>query len=241
MRTDHDRYGLFHAEDKQFLERIFVDHPDIADSFDEFLDLPPASRYDRAHEILMELPRAGWVQRQVKDPESVWDHLIELAHMAREVELPADLQGLTKAAARQRLVAMALNHDIPEAIVKDFTPTCRIAPEDKEQLERLGARVIFESNPDARGLVDEYCAQKTPLSHLLHDFDKLAAVQKALQYEGIYPEKRGRLYENFREYAIPRLKTEQGRDFAQRLDTGAEVIRGAARAEFMNQKTGREI
>lgn len=240
MRTDQPAYQMFDPTERAFLERMFLGHPDIAERFDEFLALPPQERFDRAHDILQALPREGWKRREVKDPESVWDHLIELGHLVRQVELPRDLCGLTRTEARQRLVAMALNHDIPEAIVKDFTPHCPIAPEDKEQLERLAGRVIFESNPAARGMIEEYCAQRTPLSHLLHDFDKLVAVQKALQYEGIYPEKRGKLYEEFRGYAVARLKTDQGRNYAGRLERGADEIRRAARKEFMEQRTGRE-
>ena len=67
------------------------------------------------------------------------------------------------------------------------------------------------------------------------------AVQKALQYEGIYPEKRGKLYEDFRSYAIPRLKTPQGQAYAQQLEMGADDIRRVARKEFMAQKVSREI
>lgn len=161
--------------------------------------------------------------------------------MAGEIEPPADLESLSKGDTRRRLVSMALAHDIPEAIVTDFTPTCAIAPHDKNLLEVLAGRVIFEDRPHVQALIEEYAAQETPLSHVLHDFDKLSAVFKALEYEGIYPEKRGKLYQDFRDYAVPKLKTDQGRDHAASIEHNAEAIRQAARQKFLQEKfAGRE-
>lgn len=236
MHTDHARYGFFRADERAFLERMFKDYPDIGKNFDLFLDTPADKRHGLALDVLESMPRKGWVKHHVKDPESVFDHMEALSMMMREVTLPDDLQGLSKGDTRRRLISMATVHDVPEAIVSDFTPSCPIAPEDKTRLELLASRVIFDHNPYAQELIEEYCEQRTPLSHLLHDFDKLAAVFKALEYEGIYPEKRGRLYAEFRDNSVPLLKTQEGRQFAADIEQGAESIRREARQQFLKEK-----
>lgn len=242
MRTDQPAYRLFNAEECTFLERMFVDHPNIGQSFDAFLALPPSDRYSRAFDLVNAMPRSGWVRRQVKNPETVYDHLCDVARMAQTCSLPTDLQGLTEKDARKKLVVMATLHDIPEAIVTDFTPHCAIAPKDKDRLELLAGYVIYESDPHGLVRLQEYIEQITPLSHTLHDLDKLSAVHKALEYEGIYPEKRGKLYTEFRDYALPILKTEVGRELAAGIEANAESIREGGRQKFLQQRfAGREF
>ncbi len=204
--------------------------------------MPSGKRSDHACIILQELSREGWKRRNIKNPESVFDHLNDVARMAQACPLPDELKGIPPDQARRKLMAMATSHDISEAIITDFTPHCAITHEDKDRLELLAGYVIYESDPHGLILLQEYIEQITPLSHTLHDLDKLAAVRKALEYEGMYPEKRGTLYAEFRDYAIPSLKTEAGRDLAANIEANAETIRAAGRQKFLQQRfAGREF
>lgn len=238
MRTDHPAYRLFTAEECTFLERMFAQHPKVAQGFDTYLSIAPEERYNYAVRALQFMPRQGWVRRFVKDPETVYDHLIDLTKMAQACTLPEDLGGLTEDKARRKMIVMAGLHDVPVAIATDFTPHCAIAPEDKDRLELLAGKVIFASDAHSFMRLKEYIEQATPLSHSLHDLDKLAAVRHALVYEGQYPEKRGKLYEEFRTYALPRLKTDEGRQLAAEIDAQAEAIREEGRQTSLKEKFG---
>lgn len=238
MRTDHPSYRLFTAEECTFLERMFVQHPGIGNRFDTFLGIAPEERYSHAIRALQFMPRKGWVRRFVKNPETVYDHLIDLTKMTQACTLPEDLGGLTVDKARRKLMVMASLHDVPEAIATDFTPHCAIDPEDKDQLELLAGKVIFASDSHRMKRLQEYVEQVTPLSHTLHDLDKLSAVRQALVYEGQYPEKRGKLYEEFRTHAQPCLKTDAGRQLAAEIDAQAEAIREEGRQKSLKEKFG---
>lgn len=232
---------LFSDEEKYFLAQMFASHSGLEQRFQTYLEIPASERFQKAMDDLEKVPRTGWVKRQVKNPESVMDHIEELTEMAMQFELPSDLQCMSKGDARTRLRRMAAVHDIPEAIVTDFTPSCPISSADKERLERLAAKVIFESYPLGQTLVCEYIEQLTPLSHTLHDLDRLAPVFKALEYEGIYPEKRGKLFHDFLSHAKPRLKTDAGRTFCENIERDAESIRKTARQQYLEEKfAGRE-
>lgn len=218
--------SLLTADDREFLARIGEVHPDILHAFERYLAAPPEARPAMAAHDSTALLRAGWVARNVKNPESVAEHTLSLAATVEAAALPTGTD-------RERLIRMAHAHDLPEVIITDFTPQQGIARADKDRLELLAAHVLFETQPEERALVEEYVAQETPLAHLLHDFDKLDAVHQALVYEGYYPQKRGKLFQEFRDYAAPRLKTDTGQAHLADIDSRAETIRSTARDTFM--------
>ena len=67
---------------------------------------------------LKRLPRTGWVESGVPDPESVADHSFRVALLTLVL---ADLKGLDALKA----VRMALIHDLGEAETGDLTPARR--------------------------------------------------------------------------------------------------------------------
>lgn len=242
MRTDQSAYQIFNAEDRTFLARMFTDHPGIGERFDAFLALRPEVRAKHALDVLKQLPRRGWQLRGVVCPENVFDHMRDVTGMARSCPLPTDLPDMDADKARRKLGVMASLHDVAEAIVTDFTPHCNITPHDKDRLELLAGYVIFEHDAHGLGRLQEYIEQITPLSHLLHDLDKLAAVRQALIYEGMYPEKHGTLYAEFRDHAVPQLKTDQGRALAADIEAHAEDLRYAGRQKALQRKfAGRDF
>ncbi|MGH2411415.1 MAG: HD domain-containing protein, partial [Chloroflexota bacterium] len=69
----------------------------------------------RAIEPLKHLPRTGWLDREVASPESVAAHSWRLAVLAWIVASEVGLDA-------NRAMAIALMHDLPEAVTGDHTP-----------------------------------------------------------------------------------------------------------------------
>ncbi len=124
---------------------------------------------------------------------------------------------------------MAAAHDITEALIGDFRPDENFNKQDKIRLEKIAARQIF-TTPDQAGmiaLIDEYAEQKTPRAKTVRDFDMLDAMECALQYEGRYPEKMG-IFEEFKAYTEPKLYSEAGKAYFEKLETNQAIIRQLA-------------
>lgn len=94
-----------------------------------------------ALEPLHDLPRTGWVLRGVRDPESIGDHVLSTCFLVlalgHRVEPRIDVE---------RAVALALVHDVPEALLGDLPrtaarllpPGAKAAAEDRAAGELLG-------------------------------------------------------------------------------------------------------
>ncbi|XP_059074208.1 uncharacterized protein LOC131063902 isoform X3 [Cryptomeria japonica] len=126
--------------------------------------------------------RTGWIYREVKDPESIADHMYRMAAMAL---IAVDIPGID----RDRCVKMAIVHDIAEAIVGDIAPSDGISKEEKSQRERkaleemcqmlgggLRAKEIYD-------LWNEYENNSSPEAKIVKDFDKVEMILQALEYE----------------------------------------------------------
>ncbi|MCY2960003.1 MAG: HD domain-containing protein [Planctomycetota bacterium] len=94
-----------------------------------------------ALEPLHDLPRTGWVLRGIRDPESIGDHVLStcflVLSLGSRVEPRLDVE---------RAVALALIHDVPEALIGDLPRTAarllpagaKAAAEDRAAGELLG-------------------------------------------------------------------------------------------------------
>jgi len=148
----------------------------------------------RAMEPLKHLPRTGWVDRGVGDPESVAAHSWRLAMLAFVVA--SDL-GLNAAHA----MALALIHDLPEAITGDHTPFGSLATEqsdprdwrrpaaraEKTMAERAAlARIVAAGGAHVAaeivGIWEDYVAEQSPEARLIHQLDKLEAYLQGWEY-----------------------------------------------------------
>ncbi|CAI4213838.1 unnamed protein product [Parascedosporium putredinis] len=124
-----------------------------------------------AIERLKTTPRAGWVKKDVPNPES---------------DSPTD---------RIDAVNMALFHDAPEAICGDVTPSDGVSRETKRQREELGAKFLAclarPTNPAfAVDLMDHweaYDSDQTHVSRIVHQVDKLEALNQAYIYSMRHP------------------------------------------------------
>ncbi|KAK0571790.1 hypothetical protein LWI29_021614 [Acer saccharum] len=126
--------------------------------------------------------RAGWVLRDVKDPESISDHMYRMGLMGL---IMADVPGVN----RDKCIKMAIVHDIAEAIVGDITPSDGIPKEEKSRREREALDHMCKLlGGDARAkeigeLWMEYEENSTPEAKIVKDFDKVEMILQALEYE----------------------------------------------------------
>ncbi|XP_030523652.1 5'-deoxynucleotidase HDDC2 isoform X2 [Rhodamnia argentea] len=126
--------------------------------------------------------RAGWVRRDVKDPESVADHMYRMGLMAL---IASDIPGVD----RNKCIKMAIVHDIAEAIVGDITPSDGISKVEKSRREREAldhmCRLLGGESQakEINELWMEYEANLSPEAKVVKDFDKVEMILQALEYE----------------------------------------------------------
>lgn len=129
---------------------------------------------------LARLPRTGWIQHGVPEPESVAAHttgvgLVVLA-LAPRVEPPLDVG---------RALALALVHDAPEALTGDLPrPGSRLLPAGaKRSAERAAADLLLGPLSDAaREAYDELEALETREARLVKLCDQLQLGVQLLAY-----------------------------------------------------------
>ena len=78
------------------------------------------------------IPRRGWVIRDVKNPESIAEHTFRVAIMAWVL---ADRKN--SKLNLEKLIKMALIHDLCEVYSGDITPYDSILPKDKKKRQEL--------------------------------------------------------------------------------------------------------
>lgn len=145
--------------------------------------------WDRIRDLLLDtarlkdLPRTGWLLRGVAGPESVAAHsygtTLTTLLLLDLVDEPLD---------RERALALAVLHDLPEARLGDVpTPAARhLPPGAKAAAEASLLDEMTEGTPVAanwRALWAEFEAGVTPEARLVRDADKLDLFLQALLYE----------------------------------------------------------
>lgn len=131
---------------------------------------------------LKKLPRTGWVESGVPDPESVADHSFRVALIALVL---ADERGLDSLKA----VRMALLHDLAEAETGDLTPSQKEAdPERFRRAEDAAMVKLLGKLPEAirgayRAAWVEFSEASTEEARLVRDADKLEMLMQASEYQ----------------------------------------------------------
>jgi putative hydrolases of HD superfamily len=125
------------------------------------------------------LPRTGWVECGVPDPESVADHSFRVALIAMVL---ADGRGLDTL----KTMRMALLHDLAEAETGDLTPPQKEAdPAGFKRAEEAAMQRILEKLPPAYiGAWREFSEGSSEEARLVKDADKLEMVIQAAEYQG---------------------------------------------------------
>lgn len=128
------------------------------------------------------LPRTGWLQRGLRNVESIAEHSFGVATLALIV---GDLHpGLD----RGRLLAIALVHDLAEALIGDLPASASrlFGKEAKHGAERRAMLELFGALPQAEHyleLWEEYSGGASPEARLVKALDRLELLAQAIQYE----------------------------------------------------------
>jgi len=133
---------------------------------------------------LKRIGRKGWVSwAKVKRPESVADHSFRSALLAMCL---SDMRGLDT----EKMVRMALLHDVHEALIGDYDyfDKKRIGQNELDTREVTAINSVFSVLPQTIRekyvlLADEYHRQQTEDAKLIRDVDSIEMVMQALEYE----------------------------------------------------------
>jgi len=115
---------------------------------------------------LKKLPRLYWVLRGIKNPETVAGHIFTLAIMAWI------LGGEKKKLNMEKLLKMALCHELSAIYTGDTTPYDRILPEDEKEREEIFERMIRLSKKEKKWIfLKDYKEEKKAFEKLTHRFN----------------------------------------------------------------------
>jgi len=128
--------------------------------------------------------RTGWKMNDIKDPESVAEHSYQLCVIAMVF---ADQLGVD----RERLIKMAVIHDLGEIITGDLVwSRGNIIDiqkrQKKEIMEAEGIESIFAklgNSKQYKAIFEEMVQRKSPEAEIFWQLDKLEMAIQALQYE----------------------------------------------------------
>jgi putative hydrolases of HD superfamily len=145
---------------------------------------------------LKKVPRKGWKNKVgIENPESVADHSYLTAIMAMVLSDSKKLD-------TEKILKMALLHDLAESITGDFMPE-EISKENKKISEKDAMKEILSKLPiniadEYDKVWQEYLQADTKESVLLHEIDKLEMAIQATKYssEGFSNEKLGLFVES---------------------------------------------
>ena len=130
---------------------------------------------------LKTIPRQGWKNKlEIDNTESVADHSYSTAVMAM---ILSDLDGLNT----EKIIKMALIHDLAESIIGDIIPG-HITNDEKISKENQAMNQILKNLPDE--IIEtyfeiwcEYQTNSSQESNLLHEIDKLEMAFQAKFYQ----------------------------------------------------------
>jgi putative hydrolases of HD superfamily len=158
------------------------------------------------------IKRTGWVERGVKDPESVSDHSFMVALLC--LAFPKD--GIYK----DKAVMMALVHDLAESktgdiISKENWPEGgTMSSSEKSKLEEDAIQKILsnlqdEDSDEIFRLWKEYDEGKTPEAKFVRDIDILERTMQALEYhvKGDYEKTLVPFFENKAKIEDPEIRS----------------------------------
>lgn len=129
---------------------------------------------------LKRVPRTGWVYKNVKEPESVSDHMYRMAMMSLTITDPT--------VDRYRCIKLALVHDMAECIVGDIAPSDNVSKAEKHHREEEAMRRLSDLLPDGLrqeiyALWEEYETQTSTEARLVKEFDLMEMILQAHEYE----------------------------------------------------------
>ncbi|MBT4058755.1 MAG: HD domain-containing protein [Euryarchaeota archaeon] len=127
---------------------------------------------------LKQVVRAGWTRFNIENPETVASHCWGMG-LAALLYCPEELD-------REKVITLALIHDLAEVIVGDKTPYDNISKEDKRTAEESALAVMLEGHPRGEELQNwwqEFEDRTSPEGRYVADLDKLDMGLQAENYE----------------------------------------------------------
>lgn len=122
---------------------------------------------------------------------------------------------------------MAIVHDAPEAICGDIVPSDNVDKKTKHQREDLGLQYLGSlakkgGNPQfadrIRELWDEYEEGESPIAKVVHQVDKLDALQQAFIYAVRYPECDFNDFKSHRDYISDPWLSKEAEEVCRKWD-----------------------
>jgi len=126
---------------------------------------------------LKAVDRAGWVRRGVSAPESVAAHSWGVAWLVLAL-LPPELD-------RERALAYAVLHDLPEVRTGDLMPSDGVEKAEKLRRERTAITALLATLPRGAELTatwEAYEAQTDPEARFVRQLDRLDMALQAVAY-----------------------------------------------------------
>jgi len=129
---------------------------------------------ERTAAHLKDVKRAGWVRAGHPAPESVAAHSWAVSFLAL-LRCPPGLD-------RERLLVMAILHDLAEVTVGDITPHDGVSPAEKHAREAAAMADLLADRPDLLATWQEAEARQSPEARLLKQLDLLDMKLQAEHY-----------------------------------------------------------
>ena len=129
--------------------------------------------------ILKRIPRTGWIEVGVYQPESVADHSFRTALLCM---LYADMEALDPL----KLLRMALIHDLPEAMIGDLIPskkTTETKENEKKAINQILSLLPKPQKENYLAIWNEYDEGKTREAKAVHQLEKIEMALQAKEYK----------------------------------------------------------
>ncbi|ORY83646.1 HD domain-containing protein [Protomyces lactucae-debilis] len=135
-------------------------------------------------EKLKTTKRAGWLNESLCNTESIADHMYRMAMLTLLCNDPA--------LDKTRMMALALVHDLAEAIVGDITPRDNVPKLEKQRLEQAAMEHICTvtlpvghagARRDIMSLFEEYEERASPEARYVKDLDTFELLVQVTEYE----------------------------------------------------------
>ena len=170
------------------VQRQDAGFPSLQPGFDSRSAHMGILRFFEVANRLKAIKRSGWVEREVENPESVADHSFMTI-------LLSYVLGRGKGMDMEKLLKMAVVHDLAEAVVGDIMtwkrdgeyPEGNKSPEEKYEIEKTGLGEILkdmdaEQAGEIMALWTEFEEQESAESLFLKQIDKLEMLLQVVEY-----------------------------------------------------------